>query len=58
MSAIGGEPVTTTVEGRESYSVNVRYLRDYRSTWRHCSVYSSTRPRARRFRWRRSRIFP
>jgi Cu(I)/Ag(I) efflux system membrane protein CusA/SilA len=31
MSAIGGEPVTTTVEGRERYSVNVRYLRDYRS---------------------------
>ncbi|MBZ5569117.1 MAG: efflux RND transporter permease subunit [Acidobacteriia bacterium] len=31
MSAIGGESVTTTVEGRERYSVNVRYLRDYRS---------------------------
>ena len=31
MSAIGGEPVTTTVEGRERYPVNVRYLRDYRS---------------------------
>jgi Cu(I)/Ag(I) efflux system membrane protein CusA/SilA len=31
MSAIGGEPVTTTVEGRERYSVNVRYLRDYRT---------------------------
>ena len=31
MSAIGGEAVTTTVEGRERYSVNVRYLRDYRS---------------------------
>ncbi|MBZ5628822.1 MAG: CusA/CzcA family heavy metal efflux RND transporter [Acidobacteriia bacterium] len=31
MSAIGGEPVTTTVEGRERYAVNVRYLRDYRS---------------------------
>ena len=29
-SAIGGEPVTTTVEGRERYSVNVRYARDYR----------------------------
>ena len=25
MSAIGGEPVTTTIEGRERYSVNVRY---------------------------------
>jgi Cu(I)/Ag(I) efflux system membrane protein CusA/SilA len=31
MSAIGGEPVTTTVEGRERYPVNVRYLRDYRT---------------------------
>ncbi len=31
MSAVGGEPVSTTVEGRERYSVNVRYLRDYRS---------------------------
>ena len=31
MSAIGGENVTTTVEGRERYPINVRYLRDYRS---------------------------
>jgi Cu(I)/Ag(I) efflux system membrane protein CusA/SilA len=31
MSAVGGEGVTTTVEGRERYPVNVRYLRDYRS---------------------------
>ena len=30
MSAIGGENVTTTVEGRERYPVNVRYARDYR----------------------------
>jgi Cu(I)/Ag(I) efflux system membrane protein CusA/SilA len=30
-SAVGGENITTTVEGRERYSVNVRYLRDYRS---------------------------
>ena len=30
-SAIGGENVSTTVEGRERYPVNVRYLRDYRS---------------------------
>ncbi|NTV29040.1 MAG: efflux RND transporter permease subunit, partial [Candidatus Omnitrophica bacterium] len=29
-SAIGGEGVTTTVEGRERYSVNVRYARDFR----------------------------
>jgi Cu(I)/Ag(I) efflux system membrane protein CusA/SilA len=32
MSAIGGENVTTTVEGRERYAVNVRYMRDYRSS--------------------------
>ena len=31
MSAIGGDTVTTTVEGRERYPVNVRYFRDYRS---------------------------
>ncbi len=31
MSAVGGESVTTTVEGRERYPVNVRYLRDFRS---------------------------
>ena len=30
-SALGGETVTTTVEGRERYSVNVRYPRDLRS---------------------------
>jgi len=29
-SAIGGENVTTTVEGRERYSVNVRYARELR----------------------------
>jgi len=31
MSAVGGDTVTTTVEGRERYAVNVRYFRDYRS---------------------------
>jgi len=31
MTAVGGDQVSTTVEGRERYSVNVRYLRDYRS---------------------------
>ncbi len=30
-SAIGGENVTTTVEGRARYPVNVRYMRDFRS---------------------------
>jgi Cu(I)/Ag(I) efflux system membrane protein CusA/SilA len=31
MNAIGGENVTTTVEGRERYPVNVRYQRAFRS---------------------------
>jgi copper/silver efflux system protein len=31
MSAIGGENVTTTIEGRERYPVNVRYQRAFRS---------------------------
>jgi len=30
-NAIGGDNVTTTVEGRERYPVNVRYQRDFRS---------------------------
>ncbi|MFP5212191.1 MAG: efflux RND transporter permease subunit, partial [Acidobacteriota bacterium] len=29
-NAIGGESVTTKIEGRERYSVNVRYMRDFR----------------------------
>ena len=32
MSAIGGENITTTVEGRERYPVNVRYGRDFRGS--------------------------
>lgn len=31
-SAIGGENLTTTVEGRERYSVNVRLARDFRNS--------------------------
>jgi Cu(I)/Ag(I) efflux system membrane protein CusA/SilA len=30
-SAIGGENITTTVEGRARYPINVRYMRDFRS---------------------------
>ena len=30
MSAIGGEPVTTTVEGRNRFTVNVRYAQEFR----------------------------
>ena len=33
ISAVGGENITTTVEGRERYPVNVRYLRDFRSNF-------------------------
>ncbi len=31
MSAVGGENVSTTVEGRARYPINVRYYRDFRS---------------------------
>ena len=31
MTAVGGETITTTVEGRERYSINLRYPRDMRS---------------------------
>ncbi|MBN2108919.1 MAG: efflux RND transporter permease subunit [Deltaproteobacteria bacterium] len=31
MSAIGGETISTTIEGRERYSINLRYPRDMRS---------------------------
>jgi Cu(I)/Ag(I) efflux system membrane protein CusA/SilA len=30
MSAVGGEVITTTVEGRERYTINVRYARELR----------------------------
>jgi Cu(I)/Ag(I) efflux system membrane protein CusA/SilA len=29
-SAVGGEPISTTVEGRERYTINVRYGREFR----------------------------
>src|SRR3989338_1466038 len=31
-SALGGEELTTTVEGKERYTVNVRYLRELRDS--------------------------
>lgn len=31
MAAIGGETITTTIEGRERYTVNLRYARDFRT---------------------------
>ena len=33
-TALGGETVTTTVEGRERYGVNIRYPREFRSIGR------------------------
>ncbi|MEX5215837.1 MAG: efflux RND transporter permease subunit, partial [Nitrospiraceae bacterium] len=30
-SAIGGENIATTIEGRERYPINVRYLREFRN---------------------------
>jgi Cu(I)/Ag(I) efflux system membrane protein CusA/SilA len=32
MSAVGGENISTTIEGRERYSINVRYPRDLRGS--------------------------
>ncbi len=32
MSAIGGEPISTTIEGRERYTINVRYARELRDS--------------------------
>lgn len=31
MAAVGGQEISTTVEGRERYSINLRYARDFRS---------------------------
>ena len=32
MTAVGGEPIGKTIEGRERYSINIRHSHDYRST--------------------------
>ncbi|HLE10667.1 MAG: cation transporter [Bdellovibrionales bacterium RIFOXYD12_FULL_39_22] len=31
MTAVGGDPISKTIEGRERYSISVRYSRDFRS---------------------------
>ena len=39
MSAVGGETITTTIEGRERYSINLRYPRELRidlTSWNGC----------------------
>ncbi len=44
--AVGGENVTVTVEGRERYPVNIRYMRDFR-----CDV-GALEPNSRARLWR------
>ena len=46
--ALGAEPVTTTVEGRERYTVSIRYPRDYRSRPRSHRHRSAHPPAERR----------
>jgi len=47
--ALGGMPLTTTVEGLERYGVSLRYSRDFRETWAPCARSSSPRLPGRRF---------
>ena len=47
--ALGGMPLTTTVEGLERYTVNLRYDRDFRENLEALSKSSSPPPPARRF---------
>ena len=55
MSAVGGENVTTTVEGRERYPVNVRYARELRDDLEQlCTRAGPDARRAPRSPWRRS----
>ena len=56
MSAIGGENITTTVEGRERYPVNVRYARAFRENIDALKRVLVAAPPGPRSRWRRSRI--
>ena len=44
MTAIGGENVTTTIEGRERYPVNVRYPRELPQRSRRASAACSCPP--------------
>ena len=54
-TALGGDAVTTTVEGRERYTVNVRYPRDLRSNPQAiASDVLVPLPRAAPCRWARS----
>ncbi len=56
-NAIGGENVTTAVEGRERYPVNVRYMRDYRSDIGALSRVLVPAGGSGRFRWASWRRF-
>ena len=60
-TALGGEAVTTTVEGRERYTVNVRYPRALRSdpqaiATRRAGADYRAAARCRWARWPRSRL--
>jgi Cu(I)/Ag(I) efflux system membrane protein CusA/SilA len=46
VNAIGGKNVTTTVEGRERYPVNVRYMPDFRSDFGTLGLESACRYRS------------
>ena len=37
-SAIGGTPIGTTIEGRNRFSINVRYPQDLRSDMSRCAA--------------------
>ena len=57
-SGMGGENIATTVEGRERYSINVRYLADYRNDLNALRRILIMTPTGRRFRWAKSRVSP
>ena len=50
-SAIGGESIATTIEGRERYPINVRYLRELRDDLTSCGVSWSPPRRGPRSPW-------
>ena len=51
LSAVGGENVTTTVEGRARFPVNVRYPRELRDDLEALGRVLVRRPRGPRSRW-------
>ena len=59
MTAVGGENISTTIEGRERYTINLRYPRDFRaaagSTRTHPGDDGQRRPGADARKWPTSR---